>query len=752
MQQQPDWFGGSADDAEYQYFDSSGEAATEVESIQRAKDTARHDAISFVLVNVRSRFDLIQRAHVSNDLEQFESQVRATTSVEAQGPLRHAKVVRQATSRGTGGAVAYVRLQVPRKELQVTPEWFVGCAQAATGEARILLLRHGRYLFPDHAGLRSQLIDELEEDRQWDAALDLAGEAWHGERSAENAMRVRAIANAWLNFAEQRESLSEFRRASTSVRSVGVDGLDSADLDARLVSLLLKEADRQHRLGDVLQARQLLTEALAVAKADTVHEEIQRRIEDLRAGGPGTSTSAAPTAPDLDGFLYRGRIEAGTFLYEHAGSGIEFVLVPGGRFTRSDGVTTQEVSLSPYLIGRYEITRAQWQRVMGEAPEEGVEIDLPVSGITWTRALEFCRRAELELPSEAQWEYACRAGGDEPGERERLELGWHASNSEEGVHAIGTKQPNAWGLYDMYGNLWEWCRDCLVPYQGRSVADPVGSGDDRTHVLRGGSFSRYGSNCGASERHAGSSTAPPSRTIGLRMVKPLRSDHDGTLRGVTGWQRRWWRAAGGGRSNVLTECAQDQRTASGRGWLGGVAMASWLVLGACATEDPEYGTRSQDVLVNLSGAYSFTDRSFGTTSEGIELPSQEQETFSGQTSLGYFLTAHHEIGAFLYGSLTRIDHAGDSHILFAGPYYNLNLYPTETLSVYLGPHAGITNFDSAVDSATEFSYGAHAGLRFWVTPRAAFTIEPRGTWTEFDNEIGGDTFTLDVLVGFSVRF
>jgi formylglycine-generating enzyme required for sulfatase activity len=174
-------------------------------------------------------------------------------------------------------------------------------------------------------------------------------------------------------------------------------------------------------------------------------------------------------------------------------------------------------------------TQALWEAVMGDNPSRFQSPERPVEQVSWEEVQEFLRRIEervpgLALPTEAQWEYACRAGtqtatyagdleilGDSnaplldaiawysgnSGVGFELDNGWDSSNWPEkqylheraGTHPVGLKEPNAWGLYDMLGNVWEWCADGIRPYGSESVTDPIGptkAGAER--VLRGGAW------------------------------------------------------------------------------------------------------------------------------------------------------------------------------------------------------------------------------------------------------------------------
>lgn len=183
------------------------------------------------------------------------------------------------------------------------------------------------------------------------------------------------------------------------------------------------------------------------------------------------------------------------------------VRIPEGTFQMGsengdeDEKPVHPVKLSPFYISRTPITQAQYEAVMGTNPSHFKGQDNPVDSVSWNDAMAFCEKLsskskngeKFTLPTEAQWEYACRAGstakfcyGDDA---EQLgEYAWYDQNSEGQTHPVGEKAPNAWGLYDMHGSVWEWCLDWYGEYPTDPVTDPRGpeSGDSR--VLRGGSW------------------------------------------------------------------------------------------------------------------------------------------------------------------------------------------------------------------------------------------------------------------------
>lgn len=155
-----------------------------------------------------------------------------------------------------------------------------------------------------------------------------------------------------------------------------------------------------------------------------------------------------------------------------------------------------------FWLGQTEVTQAQWEAVMGGNPSNFKGGNLPVEQVRWNDAMEFCRRlTEREhaagrlsndlaytLPTEAQWEYACRSGttGDYAGNLDAM--AWYGANSGNQTRPVRQKQANAWGLYDMHGNVWEWCADWYGNYPGGSVADPSGAASGSYRVNRGGGW------------------------------------------------------------------------------------------------------------------------------------------------------------------------------------------------------------------------------------------------------------------------
>ena len=253
--------------------------------------------------------------------------------------------------------------------------------------------------------------------------------------------------------------------------------------------------------------------------------------------------------------------------------GMEFVLIPAGRFQMgcsqteaeqayrkfsvvfkdaklewfTDAVPAHEVSITkPFYLGKYEVTQGQWEAVMGSNPSNFKGANLPVERVSWEDCQEFIRKlnakgeGEYRLPSEAEWEYACRAGttGEYAGSLDGM--GWYYENSGERrlsdenwpkesdtnkcrTHPVGQKSPNAWGIYDMHGNVWEWCQDWYdEKYYGKSPgSDPTGPSGGTSRVIRGGGWNDAAPGCRSAYR---TRLTPDARNylLGFRLVRTAR--------------------------------------------------------------------------------------------------------------------------------------------------------------------------------------------------------------------------------------
>jgi len=214
--------------------------------------------------------------------------------------------------------------------------------------------------------------------------------------------------------------------------------------------------------------------------------------------------------------------------------GMRFVPISAGTFTMGVGSEARQVTLTKaFDLGVYEVTQEQYEKVMGTNPirvplESFKGPQKPVVQVSWHDAVEFCRKLSAlpaekkagyvyRLPTEAEWEYACRAEtttkysfGDS--DSELGNYAWYYKNSGDTPHPVGGKKPNAWGLYDMHGSVFEWCHDGYGEYPSGSVTDPTGAALGSFRVDRGGSFANQTDFCRSAVRNWDS---PDDRSIDL---------------------------------------------------------------------------------------------------------------------------------------------------------------------------------------------------------------------------------------------
>jgi formylglycine-generating enzyme required for sulfatase activity len=197
------------------------------------------------------------------------------------------------------------------------------------------------------------------------------------------------------------------------------------------------------------------------------------------------------------------------------------VFVKGGTFTM--GCTSEQndcldsekpthsVTLSDYYIGKYEVTQAQWKEVMGTSPSSFVGDKLPVETVSWEDVQDFITKLNAKtelsyrLPTEAEWEYAARGGAQSKGylysgSNTIGNVAWYWDNSDTTTHPVGTKLPNELGIYDMSGNVWEWCSDWYDSYSSSAQTNPTGASSGSYRVLRGGCWLSYASYCRVADR------------------------------------------------------------------------------------------------------------------------------------------------------------------------------------------------------------------------------------------------------------
>ncbi len=295
------------------------------------------------------------------------------------------------------------------------------------------------------------------------------------------------------------------------------------------------------------------------------------RVAAALESAPPPSVPPVPSAP-APGPLPAGLTNATLTLDLGNGVKMDFVRIPAGTFRMGSPTIEQdrcadegpqrEVTISqPFYMGVTEVTKAQYAAIMvkktaprataadpvqallndtatpqAEPPPAAAVPAYPVDSEPWNNVLVFCRKlsartgATVQLPTEAQWEYACRAGstnrfpyGDDPGYAQLPDYAWCKANSGGKANPVGLKKPNAWGLYDMLGNQWEWCADWYADsYDGAGATNPAGPVSGDGHVLRGGSWAHSPVACRPAYRYTVAKDNI-SNAFGFRVILSLQS-------------------------------------------------------------------------------------------------------------------------------------------------------------------------------------------------------------------------------------
>ncbi len=271
------------------------------------------------------------------------------------------------------------------------------------------------------------------------------------------------------------------------------------------------------------------------------------------SGGTSTSKSGGPKA-SADG---QGSTSAAASKPVKTKTGIEMVVIPAGEFLMGDDKGEDDekpahrVQIGSFQMDVSEVTQKDFQALMGQNPSKAVGPDRPVERVSWLAAIQYCNmRSSKEglkpcynlkslqcdfnadgyrLPTEAEWEYACRAGtttrwsfGDESADLAKQ--GWFKGNAEKTTHPVKQKAANPWGLCDMYGNVAEWCNDYYDDkYDSAASKDPRGPAQGTERVMRGGSYSAADDTCRSSARQSQApvfaDTCFGSETFGFRCVR-----------------------------------------------------------------------------------------------------------------------------------------------------------------------------------------------------------------------------------------
>ena len=347
------------------------------------------------------------------------------------------------------------------------------------------------------------LADMVRAAHDDDAAARLACEA--AEREAAEHARREAVAD------EQRRRLAEEARHRQEAES-------AAEKKRREDAERKRQEEEEKRQNDERKRQEEELKRQAV-EAEAEQERLRSRWLDPLVRASGKEKCFEETLVSPAGWLRAARYEYtrctrpidedrrifadsdGERLFED----FSFVRIPAGTFVMGSPATERgrsydedqhEVAISrPFEMMTTPVTQALWMAVMGDNPSYFKGVDLPVEMVSWEDCQGFIARLnsllyddQYRLPTEAEWEYACRAGTVGPTYGPIDEIAWYEENSGNGTLSVGRKTPNAWGLYDMLGNVWEWCSDWYSGYHAGSVTDPSGPLTGSYRVSRGGSW------------------------------------------------------------------------------------------------------------------------------------------------------------------------------------------------------------------------------------------------------------------------
>jgi formylglycine-generating enzyme required for sulfatase activity/serine/threonine protein kinase len=335
--------------------------------------------------------------------------------------------------------------------------------------------------------LMTQEASDLEEDCDY-----LAGQRETAMRSLKSAMDTEAYDSGLAKTKEYRDSLEdsslwdqEFSRALAACQRALKEQQEAEEAARQRRNAAAKRNDI---LGAIAAVVLLLASGLWIRSSMNAN---------------ALAEAARIAAQQAARIAERERILAEPPLTNSIG--MEFKLLPGGTFTMGEGSEAHQVTLTKaFELGVYEVTQKQYEVVMGTNPSHFKTALNPVEEVSWDDAVEFCQKLSAlpaekkagyvyRLPTEAEWEYACRAGttteysyGDS--DSQLGDYAWYDKNSGKTTHPVGGKKPNAWGLYDMHGNVFEWCQDWHGDYPSGSVTDPTGAAVGSFRVLRGGGW------------------------------------------------------------------------------------------------------------------------------------------------------------------------------------------------------------------------------------------------------------------------
>ena len=283
-------------------------------------------------------------------------------------------------------------------------------------------------------------------------------------------------------------SSDEFCRSASSGASPAIDR--DSNQGFRCVMLIDKPQEDLETPGELDVPESLLNMSTEWKAPETDQPEDQQPLKQLPETGSEAGERAVVTVNGVE-FAFRW-CPPGTFMM---GS-------PESEEGRDSDEKLHQVTLTKgFWIMETEVTQKQWIAVMGDNPKKFADNNTPVGDVSWNDCQKFCQKTGFQLPTEAQWEYACRAGTTEAFAGDLDDMAWYEENSDYNRFPVGKKKPNAWGLYDMHGNVMEWCQDIYnYSYPSENVTDPAARSGGSLRVIRGGSYFDNANNCRSASR------------------------------------------------------------------------------------------------------------------------------------------------------------------------------------------------------------------------------------------------------------